>query len=83
MPAFYLKCQKCGSEKRRILAKYADSPCDCGGVYERTDKTNPSTMIKETLDNGAMVRKIERLHNIEELVKERSSQDPNKDPGIV
>lgn len=37
--------------------------------------TGVSTMIKETLDNGSMARKIERIHNIEELVKERS-KDP-------
>jgi DNA-directed RNA polymerase subunit RPC12/RpoP len=81
MPAFYLKCNKCSKELRRILTKFTEIKCDCGEVMQRTDKTNPSAMIKEVLDNGAMIRKVERIHNIDELVKQRS-KEPDE-PGVV
>lgn len=76
MPAFYLKCGKCQKDKRKILAKYVVTKCECGGDLVRTNQGKQSTMIKETLDNGAMTRKIERIHNVQELMKERS-----KEPG--
>lgn len=81
MPAFYLKCGECQKEKRRILPKFEEIKCECGCVMHRTDQTNPSTMIKETLDNGFMVRKVERIHNVEELMKDRGKKPD--DPGIV
>jgi len=38
-------------------------------------------MVKETLDNGVMPRKVERLKDIEEMVQERGQE--KKDPGLV
>lgn len=81
MPAFYLKCTSCGKEKRKILPKYDIVKCDCGEDMQRSDQTNLSTMVKETLDNGAMSRKVERIHNVTELMKERSTLP--KDPELV
>lgn len=31
-----------------------------------------TTVVNEKLDNGAMGRAVERIHNIEELIEERS-----------
>ena len=78
MPAFHLKCNQCQKTKRRILAKYKELPCECGGVFER-DQGDITSQIKETLDNGAMVRKVERLHDIEAMVKERSKEPDGDD----
>ena len=81
MPAFYLKCNLCNKEARKIWPKFKTSSCKCGGVFLRLDKNNASAIIKETLDNGAMVRKVERIHNIEELVRAQGA--PKKDGEFI
>jgi hypothetical protein len=81
MPAFHLKCDKCSKEKRKLLPKYEVLSCDCGGFFHRNSSDGPNTVIKETLDNGVMVRKVERIHNIDQLIKERA-QEPDKDDFI-
>ncbi len=81
MPAYYLKCDKCQNSQRKILARFVGMKCECGGEYQRTDSNGLNTVVKETLDNGVMVRKVERIHNIEELIKERS-KDPKGDDFI-
>jgi hypothetical protein len=43
----------------------------CGDFMDR-DPHPPSTRITETLDNGAMVRKVERPANAEEMYRERA-----------
>ena len=81
MPAFYIKCNKCAKETRKIWPKFKATTCECGGAFNRLDKNNASAMVKETLDNGAMLRKVERIHNIEELVKEQAK--PKKDGEFI
>jgi hypothetical protein len=47
-------------------------------------ESNISSQIKETIDNGGMVRKIERLHNVKELVtKQKESDTTDITIGIV
>lgn len=75
MAAFYLKCNTCNKEIRKLWVKFKQTSCECGGDFVRLDKNNASAMIKETLDNGAMVRKVERIHNIDELVRDRSKHE--------
>jgi hypothetical protein len=36
----------------------------------------PTAQVKETLDNGAMKRKVERFKDAEKLYKDRSKQNP-------
>lgn len=38
-----------------------------------------STQIVERLDNGAMARAVERLHNIEEIMNDRADQHTEQD----
>lgn len=78
MPAYHLKCDKCQKSLRKLLPKFEAMTCECGGQFERIDPTKVTAQIKEVLDNGVMVRKVERLHNIDQLVKERS-QEPEGD----
>jgi hypothetical protein len=56
---------------------------ECGA--EQRFVTKGQSMKMDTLDNGLMSRKIERLHNIEELNAERNAKADavNKDPKIV
>lgn len=50
--------------------------CKCGGELCRTGN-GPSTSVYETLDNGAMVKAVERLADVERLMKERNdAADP-------
>jgi len=76
MPLYHYKCPSCENVKRKILepkeARVAWVFCEeCAVLMERSIKP-PTTKITETLDNGAMVRKVERPADAEELFRERA-----------
>lgn len=73
MPLYYFQCSKCLKEQRRILTleeSKKEQACDCGYSLRRTPKP-PSSRVTETLDNGVMTRKLERLADAERLFAER------------
>ena len=84
MPLYNFKCSSCDFKVRKIMYAvevplYASSPCpSCAGEIVR-DVQAPTTQVQETLDNGIMPRKLERLVDVERLAKERSKFDPDKD----
>ncbi len=80
MALFIFKCPSCGTVKKKLRAEQGVLTCSCGIAMERDLKAATSD-IKEVLDNGAMSRKVERLANINDIVKKRSEQ--KKDPGVV
>ena len=45
----------------------------CGEQMERAPR-GPSAQVKETLDNGAMRRKVERFKDAEKLYKDRADK---------
>lgn len=76
MPQYTFKCPFCGEKKRTIMepeeVKEAQVEClKCGGLTVR-DAPSPTTQITETLDNGAMVRRLERLADAEKIFHERA-----------
>ena len=75
MPLYYFKCGSCGAQVRQILKPeqaMAAMDCTCaGGTLER-DPRPPSTQVVESLDNGAMPRRLERLADAERLFSERN-----------
>lgn len=77
MPVFYFECPVCKMPDRMILSPSeakGDVPCrteGCSGKLKRTPKP-PSTQITETLDNGMMARKLERLAEAETIHHERA-----------
>lgn len=76
MPLYNFNCNLCGKNKQRICnAKESKEiiSCDCGGQFMR-NPLPPTTRITETLDNGIMPRKVERLSEAERLFKERSQK---------
>lgn len=80
MPSFTFQCQKCEQVVKRLLPagdrkKPQVHPGECGGALVRVG-TGPTVLVKETLDNGAMPRAVERLKDAEELYRERSENDP-------
>jgi hypothetical protein len=82
MPMYYVVCRECET-KSRIVCKpgdFAKYNCKaCGGPWSRdTEPHPPSSQATETLDNGAMVRKLERLADAERLFKERSELNKQK-----
>jgi hypothetical protein len=76
MPIYYYQCPRCFIQTRKLLAgpKEAETEiflCKCGTPLGRSPKA-PTTRITETLDNGAMVRKLERLADAEQIHHERA-----------
>lgn len=80
MPKYNLICKDCGLRQIRILLApngITMVECKkCGGKCKRLVK-GPSSRVMEKLDNGSMVRAVERLANAEELSQERAK---NSDP---
>lgn len=67
MPIYFYLCPSCGLTIIRVLKKEEPTtPCDCGADAKRAPKA-PTTRITETLDNGIMVRKLERLADAEQI----------------
>jgi hypothetical protein len=76
MPIYYYKCPECNSTNRRLLAGEAEADkmlllCHCTAEMVRAPQP-PTARITETLDNGVMVRKLERLADAEQIHKEMS-----------
>lgn len=78
MPIFYYKCEPC-NEQVSILKKTASNAliCDYCGLLMKRNAKGPSTQVMDSLDNGAMPRKIVRLRDAERLYSERNRKaDP-------
>jgi hypothetical protein len=87
MPIFNLVCTKCSKKTPKLLPKRPDAfaNCECGG--EVVSENNISAMIFDTFDNGLMTKKVHRLTNIEELMKERQrnflTKTRDSDDGLI
>jgi putative FmdB family regulatory protein len=78
MPLFHFACTICHERTRRILeTKDIDTQeCKgCGAALERTPEP-PSVQVMESLDNGFMPRRVERLRDAERLYRDRANNDP-------
>ena len=78
MPQYFFVCPVCHWPERRILSPEESKdpiPCTmtegCSGILKRTPKP-PTSKIVETLDNGAMPRRLERLADAERIFEERA-----------
>lgn len=84
MPLFHWACPVCNVVLRRILDAKGNEyvvigSCptkDCPGALKRAPKP-PTAQAVETLDNGFMVRRLERPVDAERLYRERAQQDNN------
>jgi hypothetical protein len=99
VPIFNLRCDFCGTKKRVLRPQgwkpSADPiPClgssaqACGGLLERDpDASSVGTIVKESIDNGAQVRAVERFADAERLHGDRVEVEDalakGKDPGRV
>jgi len=71
MPIYNFHCTTCGNTVRKLLKperlKGVVIVCtECGYAMERKPSA-PSVRITETLDNGTMVKKLERLADAEQI----------------
>jgi putative FmdB family regulatory protein len=71
MPIYNFHCTTCGNTTRKLLKperlKGVVIVCtECGTAMERK-VSGPSVRITETLDNGVMVKKVERLADAEQI----------------
>lgn len=85
MGLFRWKCGVCGREKKSLLKNAPEELplCPTCGFVEMQRVTSGSTSVMENRDNGAMVRKLERYVNAEDLVKSHADSTKPPDDGIV
>lgn len=80
MPSYNLRCSDCGASKTRrfdVPQKFPVDTCACGGPMRRVPRP-PTTTVKESLDNGAMTKRVERFKDAERLYRDRAANDPDK-----
>jgi hypothetical protein len=85
MALYYFKCNKCNDLSKRFLKsiKLNEYRClKCNELLVRAPKA-PTTVVKETLDNGLMARAVERLSNADEIFKERAKNDTLERSGLL
>lgn len=82
MALFKLRCQGCSKPKSVIADNFDSIPTErfrcgkCGETMKR-ETLGPSTSILERLDNGSMVRALERYSDAEQIFQERHDKaDP-------
>jgi len=76
MAWFTFECPKHGQFRLGLEKRAKAVPCfthGCMQVCSNVVKTG-SISVVESLDNGAMARKVERLHNIEEIMNDRADK---------
>ena len=78
MPIYHYACPKC-----HVLRKtFKKGPkCDKCAIDMVRESSGPSLDIKETLDNGIMARRVERLKDIEEIMAQRNRDDVKRKIG--
>ena len=77
MPLWRYACPFCDREFAKVAPKAPENPpCpNCGEMAERAERA-PTTTSYERIDNGYMVRSVERIADVQRLSKERSRSNP-------
>lgn len=74
MPLYYYYCSECSLEKKRIVDVPVEQPCPkCNKNMARSPRP-PTSQVMEVVDNGLMSKRVERLNDIESILKERSDK---------
>ena len=71
--ALYCYVCECGEKLSRILKKDEEQLCKACGKKMARNPSPPHSQVVESLDNGNMPRKVERLADAERLYKDRGS----------
>lgn len=78
MAWFSYKCKEHGVFKKSLEKREKLFPCPICGEPSSPVIKSGNVSIMERLDNGAMSRAVERLHNIEEIMSERADSHDRK-----
>jgi hypothetical protein len=79
MSWFTYECNEHGPFKLSLPKREKSRPCPTCGADSKAVIKAGNISIVERLDNGAMSRAVERLHNIEEIMEERANKHDNKE----
>lgn len=75
MPVFTFKCPYCNNLRKRLFdtVAEADKPIKCELCYRIVERQYgaPTARVTEVLDNGSMVKRVERVQNAQEIYTER------------
>lgn len=73
MAYFFYKCDECGKFRVSLDKREKTFKCPkCGRDSLPLLLGGATSRITEVIDNGLMARSVERLHNIEEIMEQRS-----------
>jgi hypothetical protein len=77
VPLYNFECNGCGLASRTISGSEAEAKakiraCTCGGDMVRCPKPFTSQAV-ETIDNGFMVKKVERLVDATRIYRDRAN----------
>jgi hypothetical protein len=75
---FTYKCPEHGDFKLILERRKDVADCPTCGVASKPVIKIGTTQVIEKLDNGVMGRAVERLHDIENIMEERSKQDDER-----
>ena len=80
MALYKWECPNCKATLRRFLDELPEVILcrECNSVLSLV--INGQTIVTERLDNGAMIKALERPVNAEELTREHSTHDKASDP---
>lgn len=82
MALFSYACKEHGQFTVSLTKREPSVACrTCGGESKPVIKTGGSISVVERLDNGAMARTVERLHNIEEIMNDRADKHSGEQDG--
>jgi len=79
MAHFTYKCPEHGSFCVSLDKREKTHKCPKCGKESKAVLKMGSVQIVERLDNGAMARAVERLHNIEEIMEERADKSTEQE----
>ena len=73
MPLYNYVCASCGRRDRKVCSpQEALAVPECCSAPMKRDPKGPSSRCVEVIDNGLMVKRVERLTEADRLFKERS-----------
>lgn len=79
MPIFNYQCLHCEESSRKLLTPEQASAVQlckkCGAALER-NVSPPTARVTETLDNGIMPRRLERLADAEQIYRDHAKTGP-------
>ena len=75
MGLFTYSCSTHGAFKVSLPTREPNRSCPECGAAALPVLRGGTVRVVEVLDNGLMGRKVERLHNIEEILDERADKD--------